>query len=90
MTEQPSQCVQFGDNENSEILVKGCAHTQSLFVGAPVEAGDGLCRQRDVLEQGDRAHDPHILVLIVLLHTLRWVVAEKQHATRCTLNFLVH
>lgn len=44
-----SHHVQFGDNEHADRLVKARTHTQALLVGAPVQAGDWLGGQSDVL-----------------------------------------
>lgn len=44
-----SHHVEFGDNEHADRLVKARTHAQALLVGAPVQAGDGLSGQSDVL-----------------------------------------
>uniref|UniRef100_A0AAV2JJZ2 Cadherin-like beta-sandwich-like domain-containing protein n=1 Tax=Knipowitschia caucasica TaxID=637954 RepID=A0AAV2JJZ2_KNICA len=41
--------VKFCYNENTDTLVKARAHTETLLIRAPVEAGDGLSGQSDVL-----------------------------------------
>lgn len=44
-----SNNIEFGDNEHTDSLVKARTHTQALFVGAPVQAGDRLSGQSDIL-----------------------------------------
>lgn len=48
-----SDLVQLCDNEDSHRLVKGRTHTKALLVWTPVQAGDGLCGQGDVLQEVD-------------------------------------
>lgn len=80
----PHQCfshrVEFGDNEHADGLIEARAHAQALLVGAPVQAGNWLSGQRDVLQQADTASHAHVGTICVLLAALSWVLAGN-HAT---------
>lgn len=62
--------VEFGDNEHADSLVKARTHTQALLVRTPVQAGNWLSGQSDVLQEVDRASHAHIHAIRVLLASL--------------------
>lgn len=76
-----SHRVEFGDNDDTDGLVKPRAHAQPLLVGAPVQAGDWLSGQRDVLQEVDGAGDAHVCAVRVLLASLSGILAGNDKYT---------
>lgn len=65
-----SHLVEFGDDEHMDGLVKARAHAQALLVGAPVQAGERLSGESDILQEVKRASHAHVNTVRVLLASL--------------------
>lgn len=77
-----SHRVEFGDDEHADRLIKARAHTQALLVWAPVQAGDWLSGQRDVLQQADAAGHPHVSAVGIFLCPLGGILAGNNAILR--------
>lgn len=73
-----SHTIKFGHDEDTNGLVKGTAHTQTLLVWAPVQACDWLSRQGHILQEVHCASHAHVNLLRVLLASFGWVITEGQ------------
>lgn len=71
-----SHRVELGDDEHTHRLVERRAHAQTLLVGAPVQAGDRLRGQGDVLQEAERAGHAPCHTLTVLLAPLSWILTK--------------
>lgn len=84
-----SDCVEFGHDEDSHRLVKRRADAETLLVGAPVQTGDGLCGQRDVLQEIHGPSNTHVYFIRALLSPLGRILTgtmEKQELVIESLN----
>lgn len=73
----PSEQVELGDDKHADRLVKPGAQAQALLVGAPVQAGDGLRRHGDVLQEADCTGHTHGRAVRVLLASLSRILTEN-------------
>lgn len=84
-----SYSVQLGDDEDSHRLVKGSAHTQALFVRTPVQAGDGLCGQSDVLQEIECPSHSSGHSFSILLTPLLWILTATRQSHQFCISLTI-
>lgn len=73
-----SNFMEFCNNQYSYHLIKWTTDAETPFIWTPVQTGNGLSRQRHVLQEADRARDPHLHSLGIFLWPLDRVFAENK------------
>lgn len=59
--------MEFCNDQYSYHLIKRTADAETPFIWTPVETGNGLGRQGDVLQEADRARNSHLDSLRIFL-----------------------
>lgn len=74
-----SNFIEFCNNQYSHHLIKWTTDAEAPFIWTPVQTGNGLGRQRNILQKADGTRNSHLYSFGIFLWPLNRVFAESKN-----------